>query len=119
DPDEDAELAAFALGLLDDAQPVPAIDALLRRVQGGSRRRFGPALGALLAGLGTAPHPSRAVWLREVRDDPTSRSDALVVLAQAALDHCDQPLTRAEALAFLDHDAPSVRRLGLRAWRPA
>jgi len=112
----EAAVAAFALGVLDDRVPAPAIDALLERAQTGSRKRQLPLLSALLAGLATRPHPRRATLVERLRDDEVNRGDVLAVLAQAALDRAGAKPTPARLQAWLDDGSPGLRLLALRHW---
>jgi hypothetical protein len=113
--DPDAAIAAFALGQLDDSVPAPSIDALLRRAQGGSRRRNEALLTALVAGLATKPHPSRGTTVRALVEDESNRSAALTVSGLAMLDKLHTPVAQERVAAWLVSEHADVRRAAIAA----
>lgn len=113
----EAVIAAFALGALRDAVPAPAIDALLVRVQGASKKRSLPVVSALLAGLATHAHPSRVTAMLGLRDDEANRGDTIVLLAQAALAKAGQVPSRARVTKWLEADSVGLRLLALGQWQ--
>jgi hypothetical protein len=111
--DPDAAIAAFALGQLDDSVPAPSIDALLRRAQGGSRRRNEAVLTALVAGLATKPHASRAMTVRTLVEDESNRSAALTVCGLAMLEKVHTPVAQERLAAWLGSEHADVRRAAI------
>ncbi|MEZ5965302.1 MAG: hypothetical protein R3F56_15825 [Planctomycetota bacterium] len=112
----DAALAAFALGALSDQVPTPAIDGLLERVQGGSRRRNLPLLTSLLGGLASREHPARVTALRGLRDDEVNRDEVVPLLAQAALGRSGVPLDAPQRERWLASDSARMRTAALETW---
>lgn len=113
----EAAAAAFALGTLEDHVTAPAVDALLARLQGGSRKRLAPLLRSLLGGLASRPHPSRTVAMRSLRDDEANRGDTTFVLAQAALRTAGVLPSRELVNEWLHADLPAVRLAALTCWQ--
>ena len=122
EPDSaEAMIAAFGLGQLADNVPTPAIDDLLGRAQGGSKKRYHALFAALLGGLATGPHPSRAAMVRGLLEDASNRSEAITLLALAALQAQSTatgapPFPRAQVTTWLEHRHAGVRAAALGAW---
>ena len=101
--------AAYALGLLPDAQPAPAIDRFLTRADGASYGRFRPTLTALVAGWTNAPHPQRRASLQRLLDDDANRDGALRAVVVRAAGRAGEVLDDDEFERRVTAEWPAVR----------
>lgn len=93
--------AALALGLLPDELSSPTFFRRMRRLRGGSYQRHAPELTALLAGLTTGRHPSKAGALRDLLDDAANKDPTLRRLAIRLLAAMSGTLDRARIETLL------------------
>lgn len=105
----DQVAAAYALGLLPDPQPVPALDRYIARVDGGNYRRHRDRLASVLLGLGETPHPSRRASLQRLLEDAANRDGGLRALAIRALGRAGDAPDAEELDERLDAEWPEVR----------
>ncbi len=102
--------AALALGALPEEQPTPSIDAYLAEAIGGSPRRHGPSLSALVYGLSLSPHPSRRRILETLMDDASNRDAVLRGLTVRAMGKISPALIREKLAVFLRDRSAEARQ---------
>lgn len=115
DDDLERMAAAYALGLLPDERPAPAVDRYLARVEGSGYRRHRDTLAALVLGHTQTPHPTRRASLQSLLDDDSNQDAGLRALAVLALRNAGEQLTAEQVDQQLDSEWPLVRLATVRA----
>ncbi|MHC5065363.1 MAG: HEAT repeat domain-containing protein [Planctomycetota bacterium] len=107
--------AALALGAIPDDHPTPAIDSYLAVAIGGSYRRHGPSLCALLYGLSLSPHPSRRHVLETLMGDASNRDELLRGMTVMAMAEISPDLVLENMADLLRDRSESTRLASLQA----